>query len=271
MEKFKRRKQILIAILIGIGIILSIPLIIGILHKNHILLFLTIFSFVFICFGAAYLYKIWIKLPYKTDVVKPIIESIHSGITYEYHMYGGDYKSLIKSYKLIPYATSFDFNDIIHEKGENFVYTSFDLIASHTQGSGKSSHTVIDFQGKVYDIPLGKTYCNYILKEEAKDNSPEGFTHLDLELIDFNEKFDLYTTDLVEIYKIFTPKRIKACQELEFFADKKSIICHIDEHLYIFLANKENQFESFGEEAQILEEYENQLRNLKKYLKVFTS
>lgn len=271
MEKIKRRKQVFIAILIGISIIFIIPLTIGLIYNNHILIFLSIFSFVFICFAAAYFYRIWIKLPYKTDVVKPIIEAIHSGITYEYRMFGAEYKSLIKTYKLIPYATSFDFNDMIKEQGEDLVYTSFDLIASHTQGSGKSSHTVIDFQGKVYDIPLGKTYCNYILKEEAKDNSPKGFTHLDLELIGFNEKFDLYTADLVEIYKIFTPKRIKACQELDFFADKKSMICHIDEHLYIFLANKENQFESFGEKEQIIEEYETQLKNLKKYLKVFMS
>ncbi|MDE6656194.1 MAG: hypothetical protein K2J85_04300, partial [Anaeroplasmataceae bacterium] len=130
---------------------------------------------------------------------------------------------MFKRYNLIPLAKKFDLNDEIKDEIDGINYTSFDLIATHQVSSGKSSRTVIDFQGKVYDVELGATYCDYILKEDGKKIKPEGFQKLDLESIEMNAKFDLYTKNTVEIYKIFTPKLIKNCNSINFFENKSSI------------------------------------------------
>ncbi|MDE7214147.1 MAG: DUF3137 domain-containing protein, partial [Anaeroplasmataceae bacterium] len=179
------------------------------------------------------------------------------------------YIEMFKKYNLIPNARNYDLNDEIKDKVNDRNYTSFDLIASHQVNTGKSSHRDIDFQGKVYDIELGSTYCDYILKEDGKKIKPDGFTKIDLESIVMNDKFDLYTKDTVEIYKIFTPKFIKECNNINFFENKNSIICHLGTHFYLFLANKENQFERLASPEEIKLEYKKQYETLEKYLAPF--
>ncbi|MDE7106067.1 MAG: DUF3137 domain-containing protein, partial [Anaeroplasmataceae bacterium] len=189
---------------------------------------------------------------------------------YSYEVtYKDAYKEMMKRYNLLPLAKKYDLNDEIQDEVDGIHYTSFDLIASHQVSSGKSSHTVIDFQGKVYDIELGTTYCDYILKEDGKKIKPEGFTKLDLESIEMNHKFDLYTRDSVEIFKIFTPKLIQECNKINFFDNRNSIICHFGSHFYLFLANKENQFENLVSPEEIKREYNKQYETLKKYLTPF--
>lgn len=269
MNEIKKRKGIFIIANILVGILAIILFILAWNTSPEYILFIGIFVFMWVI-AVVILYREWIKFPFKLDVVKPIIESISKGIKYNYSVeYVLGYKSIIKEYNLIPYAASFDFNDEIKDQIEGIQYCSFDLIASHQTGTGKSSHTVIDFQGKVYDIELGKTYCDFILKEDGSKLKAEGFKKIDLESIEMNEKFDLYTNNLVEIYKIFTPRLIMRCRDLNFFQNKQSMICHLGTHFYIFLANKENQFEKLTSKEEIEQEYYNQLSNLKKYLSIF--
>ncbi|MDE7161501.1 MAG: DUF3137 domain-containing protein [Anaeroplasmataceae bacterium] len=269
MEKIKRRKMLFIIANIVAGIFSLVLFILAWNTSPEYILFIGIFVFMWIIVAVIW-YREWIKFPFKLDVVKPIIESISKKIKYNYSIrYTLGYKSIIKEYNLISYATSFDFNDEIQDEVEGIKYTSFDLTASHQVGSGKSSHTEIDFQGKVYDIELGKTYCDFILKEDGSKLKAKGFEKLDLESIEMNEKFDLYTNNLVEIHKIFTPRLIMRCRDLDFFQNKQSMICYLDTHLYIFLANKENQFEKLTSKEEIEQEYYTQLSNLKKYLSLF--
>lgn len=271
MEKLVKRKKIFIWVNCAIGcFVVLIPIIIlalGIWHMS----FFVIGMFILVAwfFAAFGYYHVKISIPYKTEVIGPILKKLSPTLTYNYKEDGTIYRDLIKKNKLIPPASSFQFTDFIHDKIEDIPYTSVDLCASHTQGSGKSSHTVIDFRGKIYDVVLGKTYCNYILKEEGWKKVPEGYELLDLEVIAFNNKFDLYTTDSLEIYKIFTPKRIEDCRNIEFFQDRKSMICHIEDHLYIFLSNRENQFEGMPTEEIIKKQYLTQLGYLNKYLSIF--
>ncbi|MDE5545885.1 MAG: DUF3137 domain-containing protein [Anaeroplasmataceae bacterium] len=270
MSKIEKRRRMFIGIEVAIGILFVILLILAIINQHHLYIFITIFSITLWCFASAFWYYRNIKLPYKGLVVKPTIEGIKKGIKYSYKVTHEEaYKEMIKRYNLLPLARKFDLNDEINDEIDGINYTSFDLIASHQVSSGKSSHTVIDFQGKVYDVELGSTYCDYILKEDGKKIKPEGFTKLDLESIKMNDKFDLYTRHTVEIFKIFTPKLIQECNKINFFDNKASIICHFASHFYLFLANKENQFEKLASPAEIKLEYNKQYETLKKYLTPF--
>lgn len=267
MEKILKRKKIFINSCILAGIFVSILLLLGIVHIAFFVMGIVIFIIGLFLALAYYHFKI--TLPYKNEVVGPVLKELSPTLEYKYKDPNINYKDLIKKNSLIPPSTAFAYNDIIYDQIDGLPYISMDFTASHTQSTGKSAHTVIDFKGKLYDITLGKTYCNYILKEENWKRTPKGYQLIDLEVIAFNHKFDLYTTDAIEIFKIFTPKRIEILRNMEFFKDKKSMICYIDSHLYIFLSNKENQFEGMVSKKQIIDEYQSQLNNLKKYLDIF--
>lgn len=270
MEVLQKRKQKFIISECVIGICLILFFILAFLNMHPIQIFLTFFFLILWIFASLLWYHFYIKMPYKRLVVQPTLEGIKEVIKYSYVVSDKeDYKEMFKKYNLIPLARNYDLNDEIKDKVYDRNYTSFDLIASHQVNTGKSSHRVIDFQGKVYDIELGETYCDYILKEDGKKIKPEGFAKIDLESIDMNDKFDLYTKNTVEIYKIFTPKLIQNCNKINFFENKNSIICHIGTHFYIFLANKENQFETLADPEEIKKEYHKQYENLQKYLLPF--
>lgn len=113
-----------------------------------------------------------------------------------------------------------------------------------------------------------KYSCDYILTKEGQKIKEDGFTKLDVESIEMNDKFDLYTNNTVEILKIFTPKKIEAFRNLSL-GDSKSIFCHIGEKLLLFLSNGENQFEALDGLEEIRKEYLHQLENLRKYLEIF--
>ncbi|MCM1130531.1 MAG: DUF3137 domain-containing protein [Roseburia sp.] len=271
MSKIEKRRQMFIIAECIIGICLFIFLIIGFINMHLLLIFFLFFFLVLWIFGSFVLYHFYIKMPYKSLVVQPTLEGIRKGIKYSYVVSNKeDYIEMFKKYNLIPLARNYDLNDEIKDLVYDTNYTSFDLIASHQVNTGKSTHECIDFKGKVYDIELGKTYCDYILKEDGKKIKPEGFTKIDLESIEMNDKFDLYTRSTVEIYKIFTPKFIQKCNKINFFENKNSIICHIGTHFYIFLANKENQFESLAAPPELIKlEYQRQYETLEKYLTPF--
>lgn len=267
MNEIKQRKFIF-----GIGNSLLILITISLL----ILSLLTQPAYSFFCIVfliswipvALFWYHHWIKLVYKEKVVQPILKEIHKNIKYSYTIeYELGYRKLIQDYKLIPFAKRFDFNDEIQDKIDDINYVSFDCTASHLLRGRKQS--IIDFKGKVYDITLGETYCDYILKEAGERLEIQGFEKLDLESIEMNQKFDLYTNDLVAIHKIFTPTRIKKCNDLEFLHDGRSFVCHLGTHFYIFLANEDNQFESLNDKDEIIKAYERQYQNLRKYLEYF--
>ena len=54
-----------------------------------------------------------------------------------------------------------------------------------------------------------KLPCDFIIKEEYFKNMPKGYELIELEHIEFNKVFNVYTTDKLECFKIFTPSTIK--------------------------------------------------------------
>lgn len=266
MKQIKQRKRIFILVNLFLFIIMIIFLVVALLTQPKYTFLLVLFLIFWIPIALEWYHR-YIRLLYKEKVVQPILEGIRKGLKYNHKVESKiEYKDIL--YKLKPFVKTFNFNDEIQDKIEKYKYISFDLTASHLCGN----KTVIDFKGKVYNVNIGKTHCDYILKGTKFDvKKIDGFEKMDVESIELNEKIDLYTTDPIEIYKVFTPKRIREFSELEFLQDGKSFVCHIGTQVYIFLANADNQFEKLSNEEEIIKEYEKQLETLKSYLKYFIS
>ena len=262
----ENNKNIVMVITFGI-ILLIIAFALGINSDANLLMIIPIILVIgLVGFGIFYYFKVYLK--FKNEVVKKALTEHKPNLEYEYKFNDDDnYIEMIKELKIIQFASSFSFTDWIHEVDGQLEYNSFDLKATHTQSTGKSTTTVTDFNGKFYDVKIKPDYCNYVLKEEYwKINIPE-YEFLELEVIDFNNKLNLYVTDKFEAHKIFTPSVIRDYLNLISSDDYKSYVASIDDHLYIFLYNNESQFENLdGSKEDIIKEYNAQLEILKKYL-----
>lgn len=272
MEIVKKRKRILYIGLILIVVLEFIILTAFLITKpeNNLVLPSLAICIVLDSILFTMVYAYWIRKGFKEYVVAEVLLKHKPTIQYNYRMNCDSYKTIIKQYKLIPSAALFDFQDIIRDEVEGFHYTSMDLTASHQVSTGKSTVTVIDFKGRVYDVEVPKNHCNYILKEEKKKRVPEGYQALEMESIDFNSKFNLYVTDTHEAQKIFTPIKIQEAIKLEKKYDNVMMILDIEDHLYIFNHHKKDCFEHQreGYEQKIIEEYQEQYQFLMDYLKV---
>lgn len=214
----------------------------------------------------------FIKKPFKEMIIpeilkkhKPTLEFIPTLKIKEH------YEDLIINHRLIPSASSFQFNDGIIDEVLGYKVTSFDLHATHTQSNGKSSTTVTDFKGRFYDIEFDMLPCSFIIKEEFLKRVPDEYEFLELELIDFNKVFNLYVTNKHEAFKIFTPSVIKKYYNLAGIDYDNTIIHYQNNHLYVYIHNEEDLFENMDDDFEkiIIEEYEKQYNNVTHYINVF--
>lgn len=214
----------------------------------------------------------FIRKPFKEMIIpeilkkhKPTLEFIPTLKIKEH------YEDLIINHRLIPAASSFQFNDGIIDEVLGYKVTSFDLHATHTQSTGKSSTTVTDFKGRFYDIEFDMLPCSFIIKEEFLKRVPDEYEFLELELIDFNKVFNLYVTNKHEAFKIFTPTVIKKYYNLAGIDYDNTILHYQDNHLYVYIHNEEDLFENMDDDFEkiIIEEYEKQYNNVTHYINVF--
>lgn len=265
MGKIYRNRKILRICLI---VYIAMAIILMSVFKNFILLY-AFFVGGIVLFPLAYNY--FVKREFKLKVIASTLQEIKPSIRYEYHNKTHNYKGVIKSLKMIPAAASFKFQDFIYDDIDGISYVSTDLLATHQQSTGKSTVTITDFKGKMYDISLPSNGCDFVLRQEKKKRNPEGFESLELESIDFNDYFNLYVTDTHEAHKIFTPSMIQRCVSFVESFPEDVMFAFIGEHLYLWIKSSEDHFESLADyKEKIKSDYEKQLSDLNAALKLFT-
>ena len=217
-------------------------------------------------------YYVKVTLPFKNNVIpevlkkhKPSIEFIPVLKEYE------NFKDVIRKHKLLPSATTFSFTDGIIDEIEGYKTTSYDLHATHTQSTGKSTTTITDFKGRFYDIEFMKLPCDFIIKEEYFKTMPKEYELLELEHIEFNKVFNIYVNNKFEAFKIFTPSTIKDYYELAGIDNYKTIINYTNNHLYVFLYHSDNIFENNSDdyEKKIIDDYLKQYNDVLPYINIF--
>lgn len=266
MEKINNRRKTFY-ILVGIAIVIPLLMVIVLsLCELQELIGLVVFIVIAEAIGLYIFNYYYIKLPFKNDVVRSVLTKYKEGLIYTYKVTGDSYTEMIKELKLIPSATNFKYTDGITDTTDKYKYSSMDLHATHTQSTGKSTTTITDFKGKFFIVEGIEFPCDFVLKEERWNRVPYGYELLDLESIDFNSKFNLYVKNDVEVFKIFTPKRIESVLEIEKYYDNVLNVVALNNILYILSYDNSDQFE---DENQIIEEYEEQLKMVNDYIDVF--
>lgn len=270
MDKIIENKKTFNILLIASLIFGALLLLITLLFLKR-LLFIIPFYLITVFIGLFAFYYLKIKKPFKENVIPEILKKYKPTIEFIPKLkIKDDYIKLIRKNKLIPSATTFSFEDGIVDKILDLKVTSFDLTASHTQSTGKSTTTVIDFRGRFYDINLKGLPCNFIIKEEILKRIPDGYQFLELEVIEFNKVFNTYVSDKHEAFKVFTPSVIKKYYNLAGIDTDKTIIHYENDHLYVYLYNDENLFENMNDiKNSIIEDYNRQVSNITQYITIF--
>ena len=116
----------------------------------------------------------------------------------------------VKEMRLFSRFTTKSDDDVIIgiHKGCNFVIEESHL--THTEGSGKSRHTVTDFKGLMIKIKMNKAFSGEtFVGEKWKIAKKNGFEEVKLEDVEFMKHMKVFSTDQIEARYLLTTSFIE--------------------------------------------------------------
>ncbi len=143
---------------------------------------------------------------------------------------------------LFPSFTGFDPDDVFLGTYKD---VSIDIVeAEYERGSGKNRTTV--FKGLCIKLDMNKNFKGHTLLMEDKlmHKSPlPGLRHTELEDVNFEKKYDVFTDDEVEARYILTPTLMEKLTNIKMAFKCKSIRCAFkEEKLYIAMKTSKDLF-----------------------------
>lgn len=150
--------------------------------------------------------------------------------------------SLFEPSMIINNYDLFYYDDIF--KGQ-FKDVNFDIIESEfTKGSGKNKTTVFD--GVIIKLDMNKDFTGHtIIRPDTllHINPSKKLERTELEDIQFEKKFDVFTDDEVEARYLITPSFMERLNEMKvaFTADKVSCAFY-EKYLFVALSTKKDLF-----------------------------
>ena len=156
----------------------------------------------------------------------------------------GSYKlsTIFSSTKLFDNYDFISYDDIFTG---DFKDVNFEIIeAKFTKGSGKSKSTIFD--GVIIKLDMNKTFNGrtVIRPNTLLHSSPSPILkHTELEDVDFEKRFDVFTDDEVEARYLITPSFMERLNEMQvaFKADKVSCAFY-NKYLFVALQTPEDLF-----------------------------
>ena len=174
------------------------------------------------------------------EKIMPIVCMCFTDLKWSPNLYGSS--SMFKNSFLINDYDNSDYDDIF--RGQ-FKDVNFDIIESEfTKGSGKDKTTIFD--GVIIKLDMNKNFTGHtVIKPDTLMHTTPSKTlrHTELEDIQFEKKFDVFTDDEVEARYLITPsfmERLNA-MKVAFKADKISCAFY-EKYLLVGLSTKKDLF-----------------------------
>ena len=155
---------------------------------------------------------------------------------------GYNQSTMFSTAELIDSYDHVEYDDIFSGK---FKDVNYEIIESKfTMGSGKSKSTIFD--GVIIKLDMNKTFNGrtVIRPNTLLHSSPSSILkHTELEDINFEKKFDVFTDDEVEARYLITPSFMERLNEMKvaFKADKVSCAFY-NKYLFVALQTPEDLF-----------------------------
>lgn len=200
----------------------------------------TIFILYFLSWLSWHLIKKFFESSIKNKIM-PYVCSCFGNMRWTDLVYLGDDKLFYQA-GVIPKFTSNNYDDIFMGSYKD---VNFEILeAEYEIGSGKSRRTV--FKGVIIKLDMNKPFKSHtVIKPDTLMNiSPlPNLHHTQLEDIQFNKKFDVYTNDEIGARVLITPAFMDRLKNMKVAFGSNGVSCAFyEQHLIIALKTNKDLF-----------------------------
>jgi hypothetical protein len=196
-----------------------------------------------------------VKSTYKHEVISKIVEAVDSNFVYQ--PYGQVVREYFNESRLFSEPDRYSGEDYISGRLGETDFQLSEIHAEYKSGSdyedGSSSYSTIfkgffmvadfhqDFQGHTIVVPDNKAVGIWGRIQQAIKS--QGMETAEMEDVDFEDKFDVFTTDQEEARNILSMSMIENIVKLKEKFDSKIYIAFLNSCIYIAIEWKLNIFE----------------------------
>lgn len=200
---------------------------------------------------------LWCYAPignYKTAVKEKIFPHVFSfyGDDYLYQPQGLLSASALEPSGIIPHYTKEYTEDYIKGTHNDVILELTEARMTKTSGSGKSRRTVTVFKGVFVRLSMNKNFAGKTIVKRDRGmlanwltKKTSDLSHVALEDVIFEEKFEVYSSDQVEARYLLTTAFMDRLLKLSKLFDDKGIQCSFyEDHLLMMIPSTKNRFET---------------------------
>lgn len=179
------------------------------------------------------------KNDYKQLIAKHVLQSCFDKANY--YPDGGFTREGFQAAHLIYWRNDFTYRseDLIIGQYAGVEFKQSDVRITHTTGSGKNKRTIVDVDGRLVQFHYRKDVRRRVLivTDAHVARLEKGLFKIEMEDIDFNKKFDVYSEDGHSAYYLLTPPFMEYLKKLREL-DQNIYISFDGENLYILRSGK---------------------------------
>lgn len=167
--------------------------------------------------------------------------------------------------RLIRWRTDFRYGseDLIEGVHRGIAFRQADVKITHTTGSGKSRRTVVDVNGRIweFDCPRQVSSNVLIVKDLTHAALEYGMNKVEMEDIEFNRMFDVYSEDEHSAFYVLTPHFMEYIKSLHR-QDRAIYISFDGDKLYFMQSGRGGIFEPSDAKVDVRSEIEKAKKEL---------
>lgn len=246
LEK-KRKKAMIFYILMIIPFIVAfVTMFLTIFGDSSIaffILFISILIF-FIFFGFGYKFFNDYKKYYKQNFVKIALEGMFDDLVYEPKNCIS--RSVIESTHIIRRSNTFSGDDFISASYHGVPFVHSDITIQQVTSNGKNTTTTTYFKGKWMAFDFNKDFSEYVIIAEKKGGAiidKKTNNKVEMESVEFNNKFKVYATDDHTAFYLITPQFLTSLEKLRDNTKGQLLLAFINGKLHIALHTNKNSLE----------------------------
>jgi len=177
---------------------------------------------------------------FKSDIVPIAISRFGENIEYSPE---GLPRSDAEKTDMFGHFTKFSSEDTVKGKIKDVNFRCSDVKLGYFRGSGKHRRYVKVCHGQLYIFDFNKRFKTNTIIREKLIQKPNGLVKMELENVDFNNQFHIYTNNEHDAFYILTPHFMEKLMTLEKRHPGNLYIAFYHSMLFIGIDNNKDRFE----------------------------
>lgn len=246
LEKKRKKAMIFYIFMIIPFIVAFVTMFLTIFGDSSIAFFILFISILIFCifFGFGYKFFNDYKKFYKQNFVKIALEGMFDDLVYEPKNCIS--RSVIESTHIIRRGNTFSGDDFISASYHGVPFVHSDITIQQVTSNGKNTTTTTYFKGKWMAFDFNKDFSEYVIIAEKKGGAiidKKTNNKVEMESVEFNNKFKVYATDDHTAFYLITPQFLTSLEKLRDNTKGQLLLAFINGKLHIALHTNKNSLE----------------------------